>query len=175
MDKRIQMLFETVNVLLEDAACADKIEDAQELIEKAKDINEKALAKLSDAVDKCEGKSSEKSSKDKDDEEEDEEKEAVNEKKAEAITEAVDALLNCAVMAETAEEADGYIKKAEELQKAIDDIPEETPVENKEYPEDTSGGQGCKDDCLEDIKDLLGGDTKAIDLLTKDPNTLTID
>ena len=59
-------------------------------------------------------------------------------------------------------------------QKAIDDIPEETPVENKEYPEDTSGGPGKKEDCLEDTKDLVDGDSKAIDLLTKNDQSKTI-
>lgn len=159
----LQLLTETVSVLLEDAACADCIEDAQELIEKAKELNDKAIAKLSDA-------SGSKGKKDDDEEKEDKEDE-----KAEAISEAVDALLNLAVMAESAEEAECYIKKAEELQKNIDDIPEESPVANREYPEYVSGGCGERDDYLDDIKDLVDGDAKALDLLTKDPNTLTID
>ena len=59
-------------------------------------------------------------------------------------------------------------------QKDVDDIPEETPVENKEYPEDTSGGEGKQEDHLEDAKDLVDGDSKAMDLLTKDDNGKTI-
>lgn len=59
-------------------------------------------------------------------------------------------------------------------QKDIEDIPEEAPVVNKEYPENTSGGPGKRDDCLDDIKDLVNGDSKAIDLLTKNDRSKTI-
>lgn len=160
-------LFETVSVLLEDAACAKSIEDAQELIEKARDLNDKAIEKLE--ADGCKD--------DKEDASKDDKKKAeVDEKKAEAIMESVENLLNLATLCESADDADKYIKMAEGLQKEIEDIPEEAPVVDDEYPaEDVTGGEGKPDDYLEDIKDIVDGDSKAMELLTKDPNTLTID
>ena len=161
---KLQVMLETVSVLLEDAACADSIEKAQDCIEKAKELQDKAIEKL-DKVSDC------ADDKKEDEPEKDEKKEA----KEEAITEAIDCLLNLASLCESVEEADGYIQKAEELQKEIEDIPEEKPVENDEYPEETYGGEGKQEDHLEAIKDLIDGDSKAMELLTKDPDTLTID
>lgn len=158
-------LFETVSVLLEDAACAKSVEEAQEIIEKARDLNDKAIKKL-------EGETC----ADAKDEPKAEKKDENDEKKAEAIMESVENLLNLAMLCESADDADKYIKMAEGLQKDIEDIPEETPVKDDEYPaEDVTGGEGKPDDYLEDIKDLVDGDARAMELLTKDPNTLTID
>lgn len=155
-------LLETVSVLLEDAACAKSIEEVQEIIEKARDLNDKAIEKLE--ADGCK------------DVKDDKKKAEADEKKADAIMESVENLLTLATLCESADDADKYIKIAESLQKEIEDIPEEAPVVDDEYPaEDVTGGEGKPDDYLEDIKDIVDGDTKAMELLTKDPNTLTID
>lgn len=164
---KMTSIMETVSVLLEDAACAASIEDAQEFIEKAKDLNDKAIAKLEKATGGCDDEKEDKK---------DDKKGEEDEKKAEAMLESIENLINLATLCESADDADKYIKMAESIQKEIEDIPEETPVADDEYPaEDVTGGEGKPDDYLEDIKDIVDGDSKAMELLTKDPNTLTID
>ena len=71
---------------------------------------------------------------------------------------------------------DAYVKVDPAQQKDVENIPEERPVEAPEYPEDTSGGEGIPEDFLEDTKDLVDDDKKAMDLLTDDEDkSLTIE
>ena len=84
-----------------------------------------------------------------------------------ALKEAVDLLYERAVLCEDAEEASAYVEKAEELQKAIEDIPEETPVKQDEYNTSVVGGDDEKPE-LEEIKDLCDNDPEVIKLLTDD-------
>lgn len=71
---------------------------------------------------------------------------------------------------------DAYVKVDPAQQKDVENIPEEKPVEAPEYPEDTSGGEGIPEDFLEDTKDLVDDDKKAMDLLTDDEDkSLTIE
>ena len=69
----------------------------------------------------------------------------------------------------------GAIAKAEELQNAIDSIPEEKPVVDDEYPaDDVTGGYGDGTD--EDaIKAIVGDDAEAMKLLTSDVDSVIID
>lgn len=166
---KAKSLTETVSILFEEASASDNIEDAQEIIEKAKDLQEKAIDMLDDTAEKVEKIECEDGECDK----KEEKKEC--DKKDEAITEAIDLLLRAAVMCESADEANEYVQKAEELQKAVEDIPEEKPDEAKEYPEDTSGGEGLREDHLEDTKGLVDDDKEAIDIMTVDEDSLTID
>ena len=92
----------------------------------------------------------------------------------ELINETVDRLYKKAALCETVEEAEVYVQKAEELQKAIDEIPEEDPIEDDEYPDETSGGPGEKID-QEEIKELVGNDPIALKLLNIDTQSVTID
>ena len=87
--------------------------------------------------------------------------------KQKALKEAVDLLYERAVLCEDAEEASAYVEKAEELQKAIEDIPEETPVKQDEYNTSVVGGDDEKPE-LEEIKDLCDNDPEVIKLLTDD-------
>ena len=71
---------------------------------------------------------------------------------------------------------DAYVKVDPAQQKAVEAIPEEKPAEAPEYPEETSGGEGIPEDFLEDTKDLVDDDKKAMDLLTDDEDkSLTIE
>lgn len=143
-----------ISVLLENAHDAETVEDMRVFTEQAKEINDKLFSVMDDSEPVAEDTHSQ-----------------------EIYTEAVDVidrLLTLANLCESCEESDKYIKIATELQKEIDDIPEETPVKQDEYPEEVNGGEGKPEDYLEDIKDLVDGDEEAIKLLTQDPNTLTI-
>ena len=92
-----------------------------------------------------------------------------------AIKEAIDLLYDKAILCEDADEAEGYVQKAEELQKAIDDIPEETPVKQDDYETSAVGGDDEKPD-LEEIKDLCDGDEEVVKLLTDDEDkSVTVD
>lgn len=84
-----------------------------------------------------------------------------------ALKEAVDLLYERAILCEDAEEASAYVEKAEELQKAIEDIPEETPVKQDEYNTSVVGGDDEKPE-LEEIKDLCDNDPEVMKLLTDD-------
>ena len=66
------------------------------------------------------------------------------------------------------------ILESEVIQKAVEDIPEEKPDEAKEYPEDTSGGEGLREDHLEDTKELVDDSKEAVDIMTEDENSKTI-
>ena len=92
-----------------------------------------------------------------------------------ALQEAIDLLYDKAMLCEDADEAEGYVQKAEELQKAIDDIPEETPVKQDDYETSAVGGDDEKPD-LEEIKDLCDGDPEVVKLLTDDEDkSVTVD
>ena len=170
ISSKYRTLQEAISILMEEASAADNIEDAQDLIEKAKDLQDKAIDMLDDTADKIDGCEDGKCDK-----KEDKKEEKKEDTKADSLQEAVNALLTAAVMCESAEEADGYIQKAEELQKAIDEIPEEKPEDARDYPETTSGGDEMKEDHLEAIKDLVDDDKDALDILTVDEDSLTID
>ena len=92
-----------------------------------------------------------------------------------ALQEAIDLLYDKAILCEDSSEAEGYVQKAEELQKAIEDIPEETPVKQDDYETSTVGGDDEKPD-LEEIKDLCDNDPEVIKLLTDDEDkSVTVD
>ena len=92
-----------------------------------------------------------------------------------SLQEAIDLFYDKALLCEDADEAEGYIQKAEELQKAIEDIPEETPVKQDDYITDVVGGDDEKPD-LEEIKDLCDNDPDVIKLLTDDEDkSVTVD
>lgn len=59
-------------------------------------------------------------------------------------------------------------------QKDIEDIPEEKPTVDDEYPEDVSGGEGLREDHLEDTKGLVNDCDNAMDILTKDDDSEAI-
>ena len=95
--------------------------------------------------------------------------------KKEALQEAIDLLYDKAILCEDAGEAAEYVQKAEELQKAIEDIPEEIPVKQDEYETSTVGGDDEKPD-LDEIKDLCDNDPEVIKLLTDDEDkSVTVD
>ena len=101
-------------------------------------------------------------------------KEEKNQKKT-ALQEAIDLLYDKAILCEDAAEAEGYVQKAEELQKAIEDIPEETPVKQDEYETSVVGGDDEKPD-LDEIKDLCDNDPEVVKLLTDDEDkSVTVD
>lgn len=83
--------------------------------------------------------------------------------RAELLVEAAEA---CATVAHTMTD--------DTPQKDIEDIPEEKPVVDKEYPEDVSGGEGLREDNLEDTKELIDNDSDAMDIMTKDEDSKTI-
>ena len=92
-----------------------------------------------------------------------------------ALQEAIDLLYNKAILCEDAAEAEGYVQKAEELQQAIEDIPEETPVKQDDYETSAVGGDDEKPD-LEEIRDLCDGDEEVVKLLTDDEDkSVTVD
>lgn len=152
-------LLSKAKTLIE-AAC--DIEELKEVKDDLKDVTEK----IEDIIE--DGKDTKKADKadDKDEKKDEDLKELVNE--------TVDALYEKAVMCESAEEANVYIAKADELQKAIEDIPEEKPVVDDEYPTDVTGGEGAKID-QEEIKELVGDDAETLKLLNSDPQSATID
>ena len=91
------------------------------------------------------------------------------------LQEAIDLLYDKAILCEDAGEAAEYVQKAEELQKAIEDIPEEIPVKQDEYETSTVGGDDEKPD-LDEIKDLCDNDPEVIKLLTDDEDkSVTVD
>ena len=95
--------------------------------------------------------------------------------KKEALQEAIDLLYDKAILCEDAGEAAEYVQKAEELQKAIEDIPEEIPVKQDDYETSAVGGDDEKPD-LEEIKDLCDGDPEVVKLLTDDEDkSVTVD
>ena len=75
------------------------------------------------------------------------------------------------------EDAEDYvdgIEGGEGTQKDIEDIPEEKPTTDDEYPADAvTGGEGEKID-QEEIKDLVDGDKEAIDILNDDEGSKAI-
>lgn len=92
-----------------------------------------------------------------------------------ALQEAIDLLYDKAVLCEDSEEASAYVEKAEELQKAIEDIPEEVPVKQDEYETSVVGGDDQKPE-LEEIKDLCDNDPEVVKLLTDDEDkSVTVD
>ena len=96
-------------------------------------------------------------------------------KNSKAIQEAIDLLYDKAILCEDAGEAAEYVQKAEELQKAIEDIPEEIPVKQDEYETSVVGGDDEKPD-LDEIKDLCDNDPEVIKLLTDDEDkSVTVD
>ena len=148
--------------LLEAACDMEELKDVKEDLE---DVTEK----IDDIIDgKCDKKD--------DKEDKDKETETVTESAIDfgLVLEAIDALYEKAALCESAEDASVYIKKADELQKAIEDIPEETPVKDDEYPaEDVTGGEGVL--CQEDIKELVGDDAEALKLLQSDEGSVRIE
>ena len=73
-------------------------------------------------------------------------------------------------------EAARLLTESDELCQAdIDDIPEERPIVDDEYPAEVSGGDGYREDHLEDIKDLVDGNQKALDILTSDDDSKIIE
>lgn len=95
-------------------------------------------------------------------------------KRAQLLEEAAEIYADIAKMTGETLVEDAHSEPVPEKQKDIEDIPEETPVVAKEYPEDTSGGEGKADDHLEDTKEVVDGDAKAMELLTKDEQSKTI-
>lgn len=95
-------------------------------------------------------------------------------KRAHLLEEAAEIYANMAKMTGETLVEDAHSEPVVEKQKGIKDIPEETPVVAKEYPEDTSGGEGKANDYLEDDKEVVDGDTRAMELLTKDEQSKTI-
>lgn len=154
------MMNETIAILsrakaLIEACDVECLEDVKECL---KDVTDK----IDDCIDSCE-----KDAKKKDDDE-------LEEKTKEVVNETIERLYEKAALCESIEEASPYIQKAKELQAAIDDIAEEIPIKDDEYPvKDATGGPG-QDVDLEEIKDLIGDDKDTIDLLTKDDNSLII-
>ena len=147
------LLLKNAKLLIE-AACAncDALEDAKESLEDA-------VEKIDSVIDGKEEKKEEK----------------VDEKTKEVVNETIAALYEKATMTESVELANACIEKAEELQKAIDDIPEETPSTDDEYPaDDVTGGQG-EEINQEEVKELVGEDNdEALKLLNTDSNSITI-
>ena len=139
------------------------IEAACEACEDLKDVKES----LEDAVEKIDDVISAK--------DDDKKESKVDDKTKEVVNEAIIALYEKAALTESAEVANACIQKAEELQKAIEDIPEEKPVSDDEYPaDDVSGGPGDDAD-QEYIKELVGDDAEALKLLNAEPDSVTID
>ena len=162
-NNRICSMFETVSELLTEAAECCDTDKAKGLIEKAQDLQEKAIEKL-DGV--CEDKEDKKDDTKKDEDDKDD---------VEKLEEAVELLLAQATLCESAEEACVYITKAEQCQKAIEDIEAAPNEEADDYNEDVNGGKVMPEDHLEDIKDLVDGSAEAVKILTVDEDSLTID
>lgn len=94
---------------------------------------------------------------------------------ADTITLAAQLLIEAAnLLNEDAEDYVDGIEGGEGTQKDIDDIPEERPAIDDEYPADAvTGGVGEKID-QEEIKDLVDGDKEAIDILNDDEGSKAI-
>lgn len=142
------MLLGKAIELLE-AACGDN-----EYLEEVREVLEEAAVRIDDVMNEC-------------CEYEDIDSSYVSDETIEVVNEAVYRLYEKASLAKDDDNASVYIKKAEELQRAIESIPEETPVNTSEYDTDVSGGEGEKLD-YEEIKDLIGNDKEAFNLLTND-------
>ena len=127
---------------------------------------------INDAYDKMTNKSIE----DKKNEKMQRKMEKKNKKESKkALQEAINLLYDKAILCEDAAEAEGYVQKAEELQQAIEDIPEETPVKQDDYETSAVGGDDEKPD-LEEIRDLCDGDEEVMKLLTDDEDkSVTVD
>ena len=90
------------------------------------------------------------------------------------LQEAIDLLYDKAILCEDSSETEGYVQKAEELQKAIEDIPVETLIKQDDYNTATVGGDEKPD--LDEIKDLCDNDPEVIKLLTDDEDkSVTVD
>lgn len=156
------------NTLIENVMILNRaktlIEAACEGCEDLKDVKESlsdAIEKIDEVIDDC---GCEKKGKDDD---------KVSDKTKEVVDECILRLYEKASLCESVEDASVYINKATELQKAIDDIPEESPVNDDDYPaDDVTGGEGeaPSDD---DIKDLVGDE--GIKILMDDNGSVTVD
>jgi hypothetical protein len=158
----IMKLNETVNalcgvaeILLEAAESTENLEKAQEFIEKAQELQEKAT-EIIDTVVEEDGDAKDKKEESKEAEKKDEVKET--------LTETVNFLYSKAILCESATDAVEYVVKAEALQKAIDEIPEEKPEVNDTYKSNIES----EDPEMKEMLDLLDGDKEALDLITKD-------
>jgi len=148
-------LTENAIILKRAKALVESVCEGCEDLKDVKDTLEDVIEKIDDVID--DGKD-DKGKKDDD---------KVDDKTKEVVHEAVTALYEKACLCENAEDATPYIQKAEELQKAIEDIPEETPIIGDDYPADSvSGGKGISNS--DAIKELLDGDVEAFKLLTGD-------
>lgn len=148
-----------------EAAC--DMEDLKDVKEDLEDVTEK----IDEILDGCSDKKDDKKEDKKDDEAEVATESVIN---IDLINETIDRLYYKAALCESADDAEVYVQKAEELQKAIEDIPEETPVKDDEYPaEDVTGGKGIL--CQEDIKELVGDDAEALKLLQDGEGSVTIE
>ena len=146
-----------------EAAC--DMEDLKDVKEDLEEVTEK----IDEILDGCDTKKD-------DDKKDDDETKATNESiiNIDLIRETIDRLYEKAALCESADDAEVYVQKAEELQKAIDDIPEEIPVVDDEYPaDDVTGGEGVL--CQEDIRELVGDDEEAMKLLQCGEGSITID
>ena len=86
-----------------------------------------------------------------------------------------DAVSNNELAARCLIEAAQLLRESNDLpQDNIDEIPEEKPEVDDEYPEDTSGGDEMPADHMEDTKELIDNDKEAMDILTKDEDSKII-
>lgn len=138
-------LTEHAFILLEEAC---KNADTVDELEDIKELLESAAEDIDDVVNNC--------------------------GERDTIREAVDALYESAMASDDLTYAQACIMKADEIQKAIGDIPEESPIEDRDYPDDVSGGSG-PELTMDEIKDLVGDDPEAIKLLLDDSDGKTID
>ena len=94
---------------------------------------------------------------------------------ADDITLAAQLIMEAAqLLSEGAEDYVDGIEGGEGTQKDIEDIPEEKPVVDDEYPADAvTGGAGEPID-QEEVKDLVDGDKEAIDILNDDEGSKTV-
>ena len=150
---------ETSMKLLENAKIIIEAVCDNEELEEVKDSLKDAVEKLDDVIDG-----------DKKDDKK------VDEKTKEVVNETISALYQKAALTESVDCAEACIAKAEELQKAIDDIPEETPAKDDEYPaDDVTGGEGDTPGLDDEIKDLVGDNSEALKLLNTNNNSVTIE
>ena len=90
----------------------------------------------------------------------------------EFLTGIYDTLIEAYTLIEDAEAAQVVMDKADEVQKSIEDIPEETPVEDDDY-EDIFDDESSEPD-MEAIKDIIGDDKDALELMTGDEDSIII-
>ena len=157
LNETVNALCGVAEILLEAAESTEDLEKAQEFIEKAQELQEKAT-EIIDTVVEEDG-----DAKDKKEEPKDKEAEKKDEVK-ETLTETVNFLYSKAILCESATDAAEYVVKAEALQKAIDEIPEEKPEANDTYKSNIEP----EDPEMKEMLDLLDGDKEALDLITKD-------